>query len=56
MTINVGCKPVFQVFHLGVAYVAMAIHACFKCFIYFTLMLQMSLLYVSKVDRVLHML
>ena len=41
---------------LGVAHVAMVIHACFKCFIYFRRMLQMFHLDVSKVDLVLHML
>ena len=52
-----------QMFHLdvqnvdlGVAHVAMAIHACFKCFIYYRRMLQMFHLDVSKVDMVLHML
>jgi hypothetical protein len=44
---------------LGVAHVAMAIHACFKrmfqVFLYFRRMLQMFHLDVSKVDMVLHM-
>ena len=50
-------------FHLDVAkvdldipYVAMAIHACFKCFICFSRMLQVFQLYVSKVDLGEHML
>jgi hypothetical protein len=34
----------------SVAHVAMAIHACFKCFIYFRLMLQAFHLDVSKGD------
>ena len=42
--------------NLGVAHVAMAIHACFKCFICFRCMLQMFYLDVVKVDLVLHML
>jgi hypothetical protein len=41
---------------LGVAHIAMAIHACFKCFIYFICMLQMFHLDVAKVDLILHML
>ena len=52
-----------QMFHLnvskvnlGVAHVAMAIHACFKCFIYFRRMFQIFHLDVSKVDPVLLML
>ena len=40
----------FQVFHLDVAYVAMAIHVCFKCFRYFRLMLQLFHLDVAEVD------
>ena len=40
----------------GVAHVAMAIHACFKCFIYFRRMLQMFHLDIVKVDLVLNML
>ena len=40
----------FQVFHLDVAYVAMAIHVCFKCFRCFRLMLQVFHLNVAKVD------
>jgi hypothetical protein len=52
-----------QMFHLdvsklnlGVAYDAVAIHACFKCFIYFRRMLQMFYLDIAKVDLVLHIL
>jgi hypothetical protein len=41
---------------LGVAHVGIAIHACFKCFIYFRRMLQTFYLDVSKVNLVLHML
>jgi hypothetical protein len=54
------CKPMFQVFqvfrrmfqvfHLEVAYVAMVIHACFKCFGCFRRMLQVFHLDVAKVD------
>jgi hypothetical protein len=40
----------FQVFHLEVAYVAMAIHACSKCFGCFRRMLQVFHLDVAKVD------
>jgi hypothetical protein len=35
-------KHMFQVFHLDVAYVAMAIHAYFKYFTYFRHMLQVT--------------
>jgi hypothetical protein len=57
-----------QMFHLnvsnidlGVALVTMAIHACFKCFIYFqTYVVKFHVvnvyLDISKVDLVLHML
>jgi hypothetical protein len=41
---------------LNVAYISMAIHACFKCFICFRHMLQIFCLDVSKIDLVLHML
>ena len=41
---------------LDVAYVVVAIHACFKCFICFSRMLQVFQLYVSKVDLGEHML
>jgi hypothetical protein len=41
---------------LGVAHVAMAIHAYFKCFICFRHMLQMFHLDIAKVDLMLHML
>jgi hypothetical protein len=34
----------------GVAYVAMAIHTCFKCFICFRRMLEVFYLDVSKLD------
>jgi hypothetical protein len=47
----------FQVFYIevakvdqNVAHVTMAIHVCFKCFIYFRRMLQVSHLYVAKID------
>jgi hypothetical protein len=50
MIIYASCKPIFQVFHLDVAYVAMTLPACFKCFIYFVLMLQVFHLDVTKVD------
>jgi hypothetical protein len=50
-----------QVFRLDVAqvdpdvaYVAIPIHACFKCFVCFRRMLQMFHLDVSRVDLVLH--
>jgi hypothetical protein len=38
------------VFHLNVAYVAMAIHICFMCFRCFRLMLQVFYLNVVKID------
>jgi hypothetical protein len=50
--VSSGCFKV----DLGVAHVAMAIHACFKCFICFRHMLQMFYLDVAKVDLMLHML
>jgi hypothetical protein len=50
-----------QIFHLDVSkvdldvvHVAMAIHACFKCFICFIHMLQMFHLDVAKIDLILH--
>ena len=43
-------RRVFQVFHLDVAYVAMAIHICFKCFRCFRLMLQLFHPDVAEVD------
>jgi hypothetical protein len=39
--------------YLGVAYVAMATHTCFKCFICFRRMLQMFHLDISKADLML---
>jgi len=56
-------RSILQMFYLnvsnidlGVAHIAIVIHACFKCFNYFRLMLQMLHLDVFKVDLMLHML
>jgi hypothetical protein len=49
---DVCCKCLIWMFQSrsGVAYIAMAIHACLKCFFYFRSMLQMFYLNVSKID------
>jgi hypothetical protein len=62
---DVSCsKCMFQIFHVfyldvsnvdfSVAYVALAIHACFKCFIYFKRTLQMFIWMFQKYICVAH--